>query len=109
MWVNQGNWNGSQNKCSVVGEVVTQIRFPHDWTSASDGNRSWAGQMNNNAMGVLLPDNRTLVQMQPAYRCAPGSPLLAVFGNSTDGCPQRFPNTTDILGDGTQGSRPTGT
>lgn len=55
-------------------------------------------------MGLLLPDNRTLVQMQPVYRCSPGAPLLAKFGNSTDGCPQQFPNVTDILGDGALGS-----
>merc|ERR1719272_11242 len=34
--------------------------------------RSQANQPNNNAMGVLLPDNETLVQMQPAYRCKTG-------------------------------------
>lgn len=103
-WVDQGNWNGSQNKCAVVGKVVRQLPLPFNWTSASDGGRSAANQMNNNAMGVLLPDNRTLVQMQPAYRCSAGGPLLAVFGNQSDGCPQQFPNVTDILGEGAAGS-----
>ena len=55
-------------------------------------------------MGVLLPDNVTLVQMQPVYRCAFGAPILARFGNATDGCPQQFPNVTSILGDGALGS-----
>ena len=55
-------------------------------------------------MGVLLPDNVTIVQMQPAYRCNGSGPLLARFGNSTDGCPQQFPNVTSILGDGALGS-----
>ena len=55
-------------------------------------------------MGLLLPDNETIVQMQPVYRCSPGSPLLARCGNSTDGCPQQFPNVTSIFGDGTLGS-----
>lgn len=46
----------------------------------------------------------TLLQLQPVYRCAPGSPLLARFGNDTDGCPQNFPNVTSILGDGALGA-----
>ena len=118
-WINTGNWNGSQDKCAIPqcdpsksttnGCVTAHIHLPANWTTASDGNRSKAGQMNNAAMGVLLPDgvfgkNRTLVQMQPAYRCAPGSPLLARWGNDTDGCPQRFPNVSDIFGDGALGA-----
>ncbi len=118
-WINVGNWNGSQDKCAIPGCdptrtttngcVMTHIHFPSNWTTASDRNRSKAGQMNNAAMGVLLPHgvfgmNRTLVQMQPAYRCAPGSPLLARWGNHTDGCPQQFPNVTDIFGDGALGA-----
>ena len=87
-WINQGDW-GSDNHCHQHGQVVTQINFPYNWTSASDGGRSAPNQPNNNAMGVLLPDNETIVQMQPAYRCKPGSPLLARFGNTTDGCPQQ--------------------
>ena len=43
--------------------------------------------------------------MQPAYRCGYyPSPLLARWGNTTDGGPQRFANTTSILGDGTGGA-----
>ena len=61
------------------------------------------GQSNNNAAAVLLPDRRTLVQMQPLYRCEPGSPILAKWG-ADRGCPQTFPNTTDILGDGALGA-----
>ena len=49
-------------------------------------------------------DNETLVQMQPVYRCVQGGPLLAKFGNATDGCPQQFPNVTSIKGDGRLGS-----
>ena len=57
-------------------------------------------------MGLLLPDNQTILQMQPFYRCGTTTtaPILARFGNSTDGCPQMFPNTTSIFGPGTLGS-----
>eukprot|EP00756_Hemistasia_phaeocysticola_P054685 Hpha_TRINITY_DN30597_c0_g1::TRINITY_DN30597_c0_g1_i1::g.193617::m.193617 len=110
-WKNQGDWGGDDH-CHETGPVVGRIPFPRNWTSASDCDgqtdplkcRSLPGQPNNNAMGVLLPDNVTIVQMQPLYRCAFGSPLLARWGNATDGCPQQFPNTTSILGDGNLGS-----
>lgn len=114
-WISQGDW-GSDPKCQIQGKgtVVAQIPLPYDWTSASDCDgpadnsssncRSKADQMNNNAMALLLPDNVTLVQMQPAYRCGFGTPLLARWGNSTDGCPQQFPNVTSVLGDGTLGA-----
>mmetsp|Transcript_118622 Transcript_118622/g.295829 ORF Transcript_118622/g.295829 Transcript_118622/m.295829 type:complete len:413 (+) Transcript_118622:41-1279(+) len=106
-WVDQGDW-GPDDHCAITGKVVRQLPLPKDWTSASDcdaqGCRSKPGQPNNNALGILLSDNETLVQMQPAYRCHAGSPLLARFGNRTDGCPERFPNETSIFGDGALGS-----
>lgn len=55
-------------------------------------------------MGLLMPDRRTVLQMQPVFRCSPGAPMLARWGNHTDGCPQQFPNETDILGDGALGA-----
>lgn len=105
-WHNQGTW-GPGNKCTVaVPKPSTRIQLPADWTSASDGGRSAPWQINNNPMGLLLPDNRTLVQMQPAYRCAtgPDGPFLARWGNLTDGAPQRFPNVTDLFGSGALGA-----
>lgn len=103
-WVDQGDWGGDDH-CKVAGKVAVTMPFPAAWTSASDGGRSAGNQPNNNAMGVLLLDNETIVQMQPAYRCAPHpAPLLARFGNATDGCPQQFPNTTSVFGGGALGS-----
>ena len=113
-WVDQGDWGGDDH-CNVQpsAKVAARIPFPRNWTSASDCDdptdtatcRSASGQPNNNAMAVLLADNVTIVQMQPAYRCgAFPAPLLARFGNATDGCPQRFPNVTSILGGGALGA-----
>jgi hypothetical protein len=129
-WINQGDW-GADEKCTIQnhshsGEpctptsrqldgCVTEIRLPRDWTSASDCDgppdssgsncRSAMNQPNNNAMALLLPDNETLVQMQPVYRFGyHPAPLLARWGNTTDGGPQQFPNTTSIFGDGTLGA-----
>ena len=133
-WINQGDW-GADAKCMVqthshsgapcgaaeatlhgqLDGCVAQIRLPRNWTSASDcdgapsssgGNcRSAADQVNNNAMALLLADNVTVVQMQPAYRCGfHPAPLLARWGNVTDGGPQRFANVTSILGDGAGGA-----
>lgn len=132
-WYNQGDWNGDDH-CAVthVGAdvvcteaddqlpkqldgCVSYIRLPENWTSASDCDgppkadgsncRSKANQANNNAMALLMEDNITLVQMQPAYRCGYyPSPLLARWGNQTDGGPQRFNNETSILGNGIGGA-----
>ena len=128
-WQNQGDW-GKPTHCKIqhnknfgkpcsddselIDSCTAHIRFPEKWTSASDcdgpptstgGNcRSAANQSNNNAMAVLLPDNITLLQMQPVYRCGWGQPILARWGNKTDGGPQRFDNLTSILGDGTGGA-----
>ena len=82
--------------CNWTTQVLREVREP-TWFSCL----SKPGQPNNNAMGVLLEDGETVVQMQPAYRCGVGAPLLARFGNgSADGCPQQFPNVTSIFGDG---------
>lgn len=110
-WVSQGDWGGDDH-CAVTGDVAAEIPLPADWTTASDCAgaafpdecRSPPGQPNNNAMGVLLPDNETIVQMQPAYRCSSAAPLLARFGNDTDGCPQQFPNVTSIFSGGALGA-----
>jgi len=56
---------------------------------------------NNNGAGVLLPDNRTLVQMQPLYIPVAGGPIIAWWHT---GAPQPFPWTVDILGDGALGA-----
>ena len=133
-WINQGDWDpdtAAGGKCGtqkhphsgkpcgsaagLTDGCITQIRLPKDWTSATDcdgpasasgGNcRSPGDQKNNNAMALLLPDNETLVQMQPAYRCGfYPKPLLARWGNATDGGPTRFPNVTSIFGAGTYGA-----
>ena len=56
---------------------------------------------NNNGAGVLLPDNRTLVQMQPLYIPKAGGPIIAWYHT---GAPQPFPWEIDILGDGALGA-----
>lgn len=108
-WIDQGDW-GPDKKCNVVGNAVRKIRLPINFTTASDCDanhencRSAADQMNNNPMGILLEDQETIVQMQPAYRCDPNGVFLARFGNETDGCPQKFPNVTSIFSDGNLGA-----
>ena len=44
--------------------------------------------------------------MQPFYRCSntAASPILARWGNRTDGCPQQYPNVTSTFSDGALGS-----
>jgi hypothetical protein len=130
-WVNQGDWSYhagggcalqnrsrtghpcSSNDTQKMDGCATKIRLPYRWITATDcdgppennaSNCRKKGDHGNNAMAVLLPDNVTLVQMQPAFRCEFGAPLFARWGNSTDGGPQNFPNETSILGLGTYGA-----
>ena len=63
--------NTARNNCSYLcsSELGGTLPFPHSWTTP------WLG---NGAAAVLLPDNETLVQMQPLVRCTPGSPIFAL-------------------------------
>lgn len=79
--------------CGASGPVRAQVPLPP--ALATDC------VANNNAAAVLLPDNRTLLQMQPFYRPAPGAPFVAWYHT---GAPNPFPWTLDILGDGALGA-----
>ncbi len=83
--------------CEVVGPAFPhKLRLPHEFlTNRSDG---CAG---NNGLAMLQPDNHTVIQTQPAYRCTKGGPLLSKSGaNSSIGCPQPHPLTVDITSSG---------
>ena len=48
----------------------------------------------NNALSMLQPDNRTVIQTQPAYRCEPGGPLFSLTNGTGPhgvGGPQTYP------------------
>jgi hypothetical protein len=91
MWYNQG-WFGEpfgEAHCNITGEFVGFIPFPANLTVRMYNN--------DNAAALLLPDNHTIINTQPLYRCNPGSPVLSivfsgaiakddiVFGNGTWG------------------------
>ena len=83
--------------CEVAGPAFPhKLRQPYAFlTNRSDG---CAG---NNGLAMLQPDNRTVIQTQPAYRCTKGGPLLSKSGaNSSIGCPQPHPLTVDITSSG---------
>ncbi len=67
-WYHQGWWAGRTSHCTVIGPLVGEIQFPANATVTMGG---------NNAAALLLPDNVTLLQLQPLYRCKVGSPILA--------------------------------
>ncbi|CAF1665766.1 unnamed protein product, partial [Didymodactylos carnosus] len=53
-----------------MGGFVGTIHFPANLTvTAFD---------NNNAAALLQPDNHTIINTQPLYRCTPGSPVLSL-------------------------------
>lgn len=91
-WLNQGNWNPG-NHCSATGPQATAVPLPADFVTPCGGG--------NNAMALLLPDNCTLVQMQPAFRQDAESPLLALYH---EGGPVPFPWEISITGDGAAGA-----
>ena len=43
-WYNQGGW-GSPDNCKITGSVCMRPHFPYNWTTASEGGRSAAGQV----------------------------------------------------------------
>ena len=92
-WLDQGDWQPT-DKCAATGKEAARIQLPDAFNTTC--------VLNNNALAVLSPDNRTLLQMQPAYRL-PGvaQPLLARFHA---GCPVPFPYEVDILGDAPWGA-----
>lgn len=91
-WVDQGDWNPGDH-CVVTGPVAARVPLPDSFATPCGGG--------NNAMALLLPDNRTLLQMQPAFRRGPGGPLLALYHR---GGPVPFPWQVDILSDGAWGA-----
>jgi hypothetical protein len=89
-WYNQGWWSSQDggSHCNITGNFVGNISFPLNVTVTEPG---------NNAAALLQPDNHTIINTQPLYRCNPGSPVLSllnkgvagkddiVFGNGTWG------------------------
>ena len=69
-----GRWGGKcgNDHCCLEGKVVGSIPFPERTIIAAP--------TGNNAAAVLLPDGVTLLQFQPIYRCAAGSPLTGLAG-----------------------------
>lgn len=84
-----GDFPGS---CSTIAKPVSTLPFPPTFTTSCDPNNAGAA--------VLLPDNRTLVQLQPLYR----HNLTHFVAWYHTGAPIPFPWEMDILGDGALGA-----
>ena len=72
-WYNQGWWGnpGGEAHCNITGHFVGNISFPANLTVREFGN--------NTAAALLQPDNHTIINTQPLYRCTPGSPVLSIL------------------------------
>jgi len=77
-FVDQGWWGDGDQRwggrcgidhCCLEGRAVGSIPFPTDRLVTQTG---------NNAAAVLLPDQVTLLQFQPLYRCTAGGPLTSL-------------------------------
>jgi hypothetical protein len=96
LFVDQGWWGnpGGVAHCNITGKVIGSLPFPHDFTATRYGQ--------NNAAALLMPDNETLVQFQPLYRCTPGSPVLSLaYSLKRSVVPTA---NVSILGDGAAGA-----
>ena len=72
-WYDQGHWGQPKTPaayCTVTGPFVQDLHVPYNFTSTEFGG--------NNAVALLQPDQETVYILQPVYRCAPGSPYLAL-------------------------------
>jgi len=78
-WYNQGWWGnpGGEAHCNITGHFVRNISFPANLTVQEYGN--------NNAAALLQPDNHSIINTQPLYRCHPGSPVLSILNSDKIG------------------------
>lgn len=78
-WFNQGWWGkpGGEAHCNVTGPLIKNIHFPVNMTV-----RAFT---DNNAAALLQPDNRTIINTQPLFRCTPGSPVLSLLKGGQKG------------------------
>eukprot|EP00052_Salpingoeca_macrocollata_P014682 m.115816 g.115816 ORF g.115816 m.115816 type:complete len:363 (-) comp19410_c0_seq1:170-1258(-) len=90
-WYDQGWWGKkSVQHCDIVGPLFGVLRLPPQLLVPLN-------ESGNNGMAVLLPDNVTLVQMQPFYRCSETGPMFALAFLA-----KRY--NESILGNGTLGA-----
>jgi hypothetical protein len=67
--LSQAGWSG-QDRCGAGGGLLAMVPMPKGYVVGSD---------NRNSVGAfLLPDRRTIVQVQPLARCNAGAPATAM-------------------------------
>ena len=91
-WYDQGFWgnHSSEVYCNITGKLVGNIRFPFNVTMRAF--------RNNNVAALLQPDNHTIINTHPLYRCEPGSPVLAILEKGVEG------KDDIVFGNGTWGA-----
>jgi len=91
-WYNQGLWGKFDPEvyCNITGKFVANIHFPFNLTATRF--------RNNNVAAILQPDNQTIVNTHPLYRCTPGSPILSLLEKGVEG------KDNIVLGNGTWGA-----
>lgn len=83
--VRESTWDG--NRCNVIGtRVFARVPIPTNFTNPSSNH--------NMASGILMPNGRTIVNVQPLTRCAVGGVATSIV---------RWPDS-DIYGDGIDGA-----
>jgi len=88
VYSNNDGWSGG-SRCSPISYLYS-IPMPQSYVIPG----ATPAQTPNNAAAVLMPDRRTLRQMQPLTRCTAGGPATA-FSTAV---------SVDLYGDGTPGA-----
>lgn len=91
-WYDQATWHNPDHEayCNITGKFVNNIRFPYNLTMIQFGN--------SNVAAILQPDNHTIINTHPLYRCAPRSPVLSLLEKGVEG------KDDIVLGNGTWGA-----
>ena len=99
-WYMQGGWGPAPpgGRCAkqpgTLPFTQTTIRLPNFVKELNNATANC-----NNALSMLQPDNRTVIQTQPALRCDPGGPMFSLTngtGPNGVGGPQTYPLSVDI-------------
>eukprot|EP01084_Bolivina_argentea_P062228 113774_1 len=95
-WYDQGGWGeNTADYCKISGTFFENILFPLNATYTLYGH--------NNAAAILQPDNITLLQTQPLYRCNESGPILSCKSFNCQKNEPMIP-TVSILGNGIIGA-----
>ncbi len=92
IYKSNAGWSSGPGRCEHTGELICEVPYPKSWEISPD---TWDGLTPNAALAVLMPDGRTIKQLQPFAHCDPAS---------DEGTATYVAADEDIYGEGTYGA-----